>query len=69
MRADLQVSVNLTPQKLAWRQGEGTWSSVIASPTGEAPWLVRVHVLDERGVSLGKDFAEIGYELPATTRR
>lgn len=66
VRADVQVSVNLSPQKLVWRQGEGTWSSVIASPAGEAPWLVRVDVLDERGVSLGKDFAEIGYDL--TTR-
>jgi hypothetical protein len=63
VRAAIQVSVNLAPQKLVWREGEGTWSSVIASPVGEAPWLVRVDVLDERGVSLGKDFTEIGYEL------
>lgn len=70
VRADVQVSVNLAPQRLVWRQGEGTWSSVIASPVGDAPWLVRVDVLDERGVSLGKDFAEIAYErAPATTRR
>jgi hypothetical protein len=69
VRADVRVSVNLAPQALSWRKGEGTWSSVIASPVGEAPWLVRVEVLDERGASLGKDFAEIGYELTTATIR
>jgi hypothetical protein len=62
VHADVQVSVNLEPQALTWTRGEGTWSAVIPSAVGEAPWLVRVNVLDERGVSLGMDFAEIGYE-------
>jgi hypothetical protein len=68
VRADVQVSVNLEPQTLPWQRGEASWSAVVVSPVGAAPWLVRVNVLDERGVSLGMDFAEIGYEAAAAAR-
>jgi hypothetical protein len=69
LHTEVQVSVNLEPQKLVWHRGEGTWASVVPSPVGEAPWLVRVDVLDEHGVSLGKDFAEIGYDGAAGPHR
>jgi hypothetical protein len=66
VRAEVQVSVNLEEQKLEWQRGEGTWSAVVPSAVGESPWLVRVNVVDEHGVSLGMDFAEIGYESAAS---
>jgi hypothetical protein len=68
VRADVQVSVNLVPQRPEWQRSESEWSTAIAAPGGKGPWLVRVNVLDERGASLGMDFAEIGYEQNAAAR-
>jgi hypothetical protein len=32
---------------------------VLPQPTGKGPWVVRVEVEDQHGISLGRDFIEI----------
>jgi hypothetical protein len=54
------VSVNLDPVDARWQHHGNSMSSAIKAPLGvPGPWVVRVEVVDETGVVIGRDFLEV----------
>jgi hypothetical protein len=62
-----KVTINIQPSEPSWERTGSVLRARLERPTGPAPWMVRVDVLDENGASLGMDFTEVGYQ-PATAR-
>lgn len=60
-----KVTVNIEPAEPAWQRTGSTLQTLLQRPEGPGPWMVRVEVVDESGIPLGKDFSEVAYASPA----
>jgi hypothetical protein len=63
-----RVTVNIQPVEPTWERGGSVLRTRLERPTGPAPWMVRLDVLDENGASLGMDFSEVGYQSASPAR-
>lgn len=59
-----KVTVNIEPAEPTWQRSGSTLHTLLERPEGPGPWMVRVEVVDESGIPLGKDFSEVAYAPP-----
>ncbi len=60
-RVRCKVSVNIEPAEPTWQRTGSTLHTLLERPESAGPWMVRVEVVDESGIPLGKDFSEVAY--------
>ena len=53
------VSVGVEPVAVEFTRRGSRWHGVLAARSGNGPWVVRVEVKDESGITLGRDFVEV----------
>jgi hypothetical protein len=54
-----KVTIGVEPVAVDFQRDGSAWRGVLPQPTGKGPWVVRVEVEDQHGISLGRDFIEI----------
>lgn len=55
----MHVTIGIDPFDVAWTADGGSYRAQIPAQTGRGPWVVRLEVLDQNGVLIGRDFVEI----------
>lgn len=55
----VRVYVGLEPIDVSWEKSESLWLARLPAVQGTGPWVVRLEVVDQYGVVIGRDFAEI----------
>lgn len=69
-RVTCKVSVNIEPAEPTWQRTGSTLHTLLERPETPGPWMVRVEVVDESGIPLGKDMSEVAYApLPSQPAR
>jgi hypothetical protein len=54
-----KVTIGVTPVTVDWIRDENFWHAQLPAQTGRGPWVVRLEVLDQYGVLIGRDFVEV----------
>jgi hypothetical protein len=59
VESTVRVLVGVEPIDVAWDRQGSLWQARIPSLKGSGPWVVRLEVVDQYGIVIGRDFAEI----------
>lgn len=59
-----RVLVGIDPVEVTWTKTGSTWTAELPPRTGPGPWVVRLEVVDQYGVLIGRDFVEVIRRLP-----
>jgi hypothetical protein len=54
-----RVLLGTDPVEVDWTKGSSTWHARLSPQSGQGPWVVRLEVLDQYGVLIGRDFVEV----------
>jgi hypothetical protein len=57
---DPAVSVGVEPVPVTFTREGSRWHGVLPPQSGKGPWVVRVEVKDRSGMTVGRDFVEVG---------
>jgi hypothetical protein len=60
----VRVFVGVDPVDVAWDKHDGLWQAKLSPVKVAGPWVVRLEVVDQFGVVIGRDFAEIAKTRP-----
>lgn len=55
----VRVMVGVEPVNVTWNKQGDHWHARLAPMSGKGPWVVRLEVVDQHGVVIGRDLAEI----------
>jgi hypothetical protein len=59
VEVNIEVTVNQESLDLSFSKSGDTWRGTLAPRPGKGPWVVRVHVMDGEGRTLGRNFLEV----------
>ncbi len=59
LEVNIEVTVNQELLDVPFRKSGDTWRGTLEPRPGKGPWVVRVHVADGEGRTLGRDFLEV----------
>jgi len=59
VESTVRVLVGVEPIEVDWEKQSGLWQARLPAMKGPGPWVVRLEVVDQYGVIIGRDFAEI----------
>jgi hypothetical protein len=59
LEVEPKVMIGVEPVAVEFRRDGSAWRGVLPQPKGSGPWVVRVEVEDQHGITLGRDFIEI----------
>ena len=59
IKPTMHVSIGIEPMPVDWVNEGTSFRAQIPAQTGRGPWVVRLEVLDQHGVIIGRDFVEV----------
>ncbi len=59
IESSVRVLVGVEPIEVEWDKQGSLWQAHLPKLKGRGPWVVRLEVVDQYGVIIGRDFAEI----------
>lgn len=59
VEVNIEVTVNQESLDVPFRKSGDTWRGTLEPRPGKGPWVVRVHVVDAEGRTLGRNFLEV----------
>jgi hypothetical protein len=59
IKPTMHVTIGIEPMPVEWVNEGTSFRAQIPAQTGRGPWVVRLEVLDQHGVIIGRDFVEV----------
>lgn len=63
-----RVMVGVEPVAVDWLKDGNRWRAKLPARTGRGPWVVRLEIIDQYGIVIGRDFVEVATTQPVRKR-